>query len=91
MLQSNAVWAQEHQSDLPAMVTEVFKSQLGQNMEVYVDDMIVKRKVVGDHLTNLKETFDRLRFHQMKLNPQKSVFGVVSLFLGKAWRPIQRR
>ena len=51
------------------MVAKVFKSQIGQNMEVYVDDMIVKTKVAADHLSNLQETFDRLRFFQMKLNP----------------------
>ena len=65
------------------MVTEVFKPQIGRNMEVYVNEMIVKTKVVADHLPDLRETFDRLRFFQMKLNPQKSVFGVVSgKFLG---------
>ena len=51
------------------MVTEVFKPQIGWNMEVYVDDMIVKTKVVANHLSDLRETFDRLRFFQMKLNP----------------------
>ena len=44
------------------MVTEVFKPQIGRNMEVYVDDMIVKTKVAAYHLSNLRETFDRLRF-----------------------------
>ena len=64
-------------------VTEVFKPQLGRNMEVYVDDMIVKTKVSLDTLEDLRETFDRLRFYNMKLNPQKSVFGASSgMFLG---------
>ena len=39
------------------MVIEVFKPQLGQNMEVYVDDVIVKTKLVVDHLADLRETF----------------------------------
>ena len=34
------------------MVTEVFKPQIGRNMEVYVDDMIVKTKVATYHLSN---------------------------------------
>ena len=64
-------------------VTEVFKPQLGRNMEVYVDDMIIKTKAASDHLEDLWETFDRLRFYNMKLNPQKSVFGASSgKFLG---------
>ena len=60
------------------MVTEVFRPQIGCNMEVYMDDMIVKTKLVADHLIDLRETFDRLRYYNMKLNPQKSVFGAVS-------------
>ena len=48
-----------------------------------MDDMIVKTKLAASHLSDLRETFDRLRFYQMKLNPQKSVFGAVSgKFLG---------
>ena len=35
------------------MVTEVFKPQIGRNMEVYIDDMIVKTKIVADYLFNL--------------------------------------
>ena len=50
-------------------VTEVFKPQLGRNMEVYVDDMIVKTKVASNYLEDLRETFDRLRFYNMKPNP----------------------
>ena len=37
----------------------------------------------GDHLDNLKETFDTLRSYNMKLNPSKCIFGVmVGKFLG---------
>ena len=43
-----------------------------------MDDMIVKSKKVADHMTDLRETFDRLHYYNMKLNPQKSVFGAVS-------------
>ena len=65
------------------MVIEVFKPQIGQNMEVYVDNMIVKTKLTADHLIDLQETFDRLWYYKMKLNPQKSVFETVSRkFLG---------
>jgi hypothetical protein len=52
-------------------------------MEVYVDDMLVKSLNVGDHVTDLAEMFETLRRYQMKWNPQKCVFGVVSRkFLG---------
>ena len=35
------------------MVTKVFKPQTSRNMEVYVDNMIVKSKIAEDHLSNL--------------------------------------
>ena len=50
------------------MVAEVFKPHMGCNMELYINEMIVKMKVTTDHLTDLRETFDRFRFFQMKLN-----------------------
>ena len=57
--------------------------QIGRNMEVYVDDMLVKSKEELVHLDDLKETFITLKQYQMRLNPTKCVFGVVSgKFLG---------
>ena len=50
--------------------------QLGRNIHVYVDDIVVKTK---QHLTlveDLKETFANLREYKVKLNPEKCVFGV---------------
>ena len=42
------------------MVTKMFKKQLGRNMEAYIDDMVVKSKVVADYLSDLVETFETL-------------------------------
>ena len=65
------------------LVNQMFNKQIGKNMEVYVDDMLVKSKEVLAHLDNLKETFTNLKQHQMKLNPSKCVFRVASSkFLG---------
>ncbi|XP_021771681.1 uncharacterized protein LOC110735803 [Chenopodium quinoa] len=65
------------------LVDQVFAEQKGRNMEVYVDDSIVKSKEAKDHVSDLAETFATLRKHQMKLNPKKCVFGVRSgKFLG---------
>ncbi|XP_075640531.1 uncharacterized protein LOC142612306 [Castanea sativa] len=55
----------------------------GQNVEVYVDDILVKSLGEEKHLEDLQETFDTLRRHNMKLNPRKCAFGVLSgKFLG---------
>jgi hypothetical protein len=65
------------------LVNRMFRAQIGRNMEVYVDDMLVKSLNVGDHVMDLAETFETLRRYQMKLNPQKCVFGVAfGKFLG---------
>ena len=50
---------------------------------MYVDDMLVKSLDEEKHLDDLKETFDTLKRHQMKLNLSKCAFGVSSRkFLG---------
>uniref|UniRef100_A0A2N9HJY0 RNA-directed DNA polymerase n=1 Tax=Fagus sylvatica TaxID=28930 RepID=A0A2N9HJY0_FAGSY len=65
------------------LVNKMFHDQIGRNVEVYVDDMLVKSKKDDDHLADLKETFQALRRYNMKLNPAKCVFGVSSgKFLG---------
>ena len=52
-------------------------------MEVYVDDMLVKSKLVGDHIQDLDQMFKVLHRYQMKLNPLKYAFGVtLGKFLG---------
>ena len=61
----------------------MFRPQIGRNVEVYVDDMLVKSLDEGRHLDNLHETFNTLRQYNMKLNPSKCAFGVASgKFLG---------
>ena len=39
------------------MITKMFKKQLGRNMEAYIDDIVVKSKVVEGQLFDLTETF----------------------------------
>ena len=56
----------------------MFSKQIGRNMEVYVDDMLVKSKEESTHLDDLEETFTTLRQYQMKLNPSKCAFGIAS-------------
>ncbi|XP_075651592.1 uncharacterized protein LOC142622063 [Castanea sativa] len=61
----------------------MFAHQIGRNVQAYVDDMLVKSIQEDDHLSNLQVTFDTLRSYNMKLNPNKCVFGVtVGKFLG---------
>ena len=64
-------------------VTKIFRSLLGETMEVFIDDMIAKSKRRFDHTKHLQKAFELLRKHNMKLNPLKCAFGVSSgKFLG---------
>uniref|UniRef100_A0A2N9I314 Reverse transcriptase domain-containing protein n=1 Tax=Fagus sylvatica TaxID=28930 RepID=A0A2N9I314_FAGSY len=65
------------------MVTKMFKDQIGRTMKIYIDDMVVKSKLLQNHLEDLLETFRTLRQHKLRLNASKCVFGVGSgKFLG---------
>ena len=65
------------------LVNKMFTKHIRRNMEVYVDDMLIKSKEELAHLDDLKETFATFRQYHMKLNLGKCAFGVVSgKFLG---------
>ena len=65
------------------MMTRMFESQLEKNIEVYIDDMMVKSKVVLGHLRNLGNIFEVLRKYKLRLNASKCSIGVGSgKFLG---------
>nr|XP_023914213.1 uncharacterized protein LOC112025760 [Quercus suber] len=65
------------------MMTRMFEPMLGKSIEVYVDDMVVKSKVVSEYFGDLGRTFDVLRKHKLRLNASKCSFSVGSgKFLG---------
>ena len=65
------------------MMIKMFKPQLGKNVEIYIDDMVVKSKMVSEHLVDLANIFEILRRHKLRLNASKYSFGVgLGKFLG---------
>ena len=60
------------------MMTKMFEPQLGKNIEVYIDDMVVKSKVASEHVGDLRSIFEILREHKLRLNASKCSFGVGS-------------
>ena len=61
----------------------MFTQQIERNVQVYVNDMLVKSRREEDHLEDLRETFNTLCSYNMKLNPGKCAFGVTAgKFLG---------
>ena len=65
------------------MMTRMFESLLGKNIEIYINDMVIKSKVVSEHLGDLRGIFEILRSYKLRLNASKCSFGVGSgKFLG---------
>ena len=59
-------------------IQKCLHEQIGRNVHAYIDDIVIKSKQRGTLLTDLAETFANLRRYNMKLNPDKCVFGVPS-------------
>ena len=65
------------------MMTRMFEPQLGKSIKTCVNDMVVKSKVVSEHLGDLGSTFNILTKHMLRLNASKCTFDVgSSKFLG---------
>ena len=58
------------------LMNKMFAHQIGRNVQVYVDNMLVKSQRNDDHLDDLRETFNTLHSYNMKLNPGKCAFRV---------------
>ncbi|XP_058068594.1 uncharacterized protein LOC131217661 [Magnolia sinica] len=57
------------------VMTALFHNMINKEMEVYVDDMIVKSRTIDGHFEDLENLFNRLEKFKLRLNPQKCVFG----------------
>ena len=55
------------------MMNRMFESQLGKNIEVYIDDMVVKSKEVTEHLNDLGSVFEILRKHKLHRSEERRV------------------
>ncbi|GKB79988.1 reverse transcriptase domain-containing protein [Tanacetum coccineum] len=65
------------------LVDTAFQTQIGRNLEAYVDDMVIKNNDEKVLTEDIAETFDNLWRVNMKLNPKKCLFGVEEgIFLG---------
>ena len=65
------------------IITRMFEPQLGKNIKVYIDDMVVKSKAVSEHVGDLRDIFEILRKHKLRFNASKCSFGIGSgKFLG---------
>lgn len=61
----------------------MFKYQVKKNVETYMNDIIVKSKMINSHIANLAKTFQVIQKFNMCLNQTKCIFGVnLRKFLG---------
>ena len=49
----------------PRMMTRMFKPQLGKNIEIYINDIVVKSKLESKHVNDLENIFEILRRHKL--------------------------
>ena len=62
------------ESTYQRMMTRMFELQMGKSIEVYIDDMVVKSKLVSDHVRDLGDIFEILRKYKLRLNASKCLF-----------------
>ena len=58
--------------------TTLLHDLIHKEVEVYVDDMIVKSKDHEGHIPTLRKFFERIQFYKLLLNLKKCIFGVTS-------------
>lgn len=61
-----------------SMVNNIFGDMIGNTMEAYVNDMLVKFKLSIDHQGDLEKEFARMKLYNVRLNPSKYAFSVNS-------------
>nr|GEU95859.1 reverse transcriptase domain-containing protein [Tanacetum cinerariifolium] len=70
------------------LMDKAFEGQIRRNIEVYVDDLVVKSYTEAEMMRDIEETFRTLRKVNMKLNPKKCSFGLAEgVFLGYVITP----
>ncbi|GJT76828.1 reverse transcriptase domain-containing protein [Tanacetum coccineum] len=73
------------------LVDKALQKQIGQNLEVYVDDLIIKRRTKQEVIRDIEETFKTLREINIKLNPKKCAFGNIERAAFWGTRSAQRK
>ena len=58
------------------MIQTCLEKQIETTVEAYVDDVVIKTRHVESLIDDLSLTFNNLRAYDIKLNPEKCVFGV---------------
>jgi hypothetical protein len=64
-------------------MNHIFHDLIGNLVEIYIDDVVVKSASVEGHLDDLRQVLERTRNFGLRMNPKKCTFGVsAGQFLG---------
>ncbi|KAK1650746.1 hypothetical protein QYE76_068551 [Lolium multiflorum] len=74
---NNALWFENAGATYRRMMQKCLATQIGKNVQVYIDDVVITSKKGTTLIEELKETFDNLDKFCLKLNPTKCSFGVL--------------
>ena len=58
------------------MIQTCLEKQIGKTVEAYVDDVVINTRHAESLIDDLRLMFDNLRIYDIKLNPEKCVFGI---------------
>ncbi|GJR83062.1 reverse transcriptase domain-containing protein [Tanacetum coccineum] len=72
------------------LVDKAFQKKIGRNLEVYVDDLVIKSRTEQEIIRDIEETFKTLKEVNMKLNPKKCTFRVEEGIRAKAKRNVSK-
>src|ERR1041385_9171109 len=76
LLPNNAFWPKNVGATYQQMMQACLRDQIGSNVQVYVDDIVIKTYTANTLLDDLRKTFAALNKYRIKLNPKKCAFGV---------------
>nr|GEV87621.1 reverse transcriptase domain-containing protein [Tanacetum cinerariifolium] len=80
---SKHIWSDKELGATYRLMDKAFQKQIGLNLEVYVDDLVIKICTEEEIVKDIETAFKTLREINMKLNPKKCTFGVEEgMFLG---------
>ena len=76
LLQGYDICLKNASATYQCVATILLHDLIHKEVEVYVDDMIVKSKEREGHITTLRKFFERIQFYKLQLNHRKCTFGV---------------
>jgi hypothetical protein len=76
LFRENARGAENAGCTFSRMIAIFLHPQIRRNILAYVDDIVIKSVQRRDRMSDLAETFVNLRVVNLKLNPEKCVFGI---------------